>query len=416
MKYRKLVLKNIIVSLVILIIVFLIMTTMLYQKAVDKVYKKQQYIYNRQFLDYKIEQDDYEHQYNLEYENAQRSILEEENEAGYGSFRIDIAVQCDYNNSVGNEWAYSTKINDRTVSDGDIVYCPLDSNSSIYTECIEDDKVPDYANYICYYTIKNGLKINIKMVNVENRGRYSGNSAQHTFTYEFTRYIPDYKVVAAMAGKLPDEPIEPKEPNRADIKLSLFGVAQNKPIVLVVLAVIVVLRIFALKSEIEAENKAEEERAQRELERQRFLKEEERKRIEQEQLRIKIEQDRKKALEEHKRKEEEKKQAFLSKYGDKTQSELLDMVGAPKDVGLDDNGLPVKYVDGVNIYDVYISSSGTKYHAPYCRYAKNCRKYNLYYTKGYEPCSFCHPVTDGFSWYKKYLDIVNQLKIYNGYK
>lgn len=136
--------------------------------------------------------------------------------------------------------------------------------------------------------------------------------------------------------------------------------------------------------------------AERKLKKERLKEEKERLRIEAEKARIAAEKE---------------KTDFIAMYSNKTQTEILKMVQAPEGVHLDKNNLPYKYVDGINIYEVYVTSNGKRYHTRTCRYAYWGTKVNLVQTYKF-PCSMCRPVIDNLIWYREYIEIIRKLKQY----
>ncbi len=96
------------------------------------------------------------------------------------------------NNHVGNEWATSGTISNKKINEGDSVTLSLKSTDSIKikVEAAELDKIPDVGTgnlSIKASTITKKTTKSIKVIVTENRGRYSGNSAEWKFTFELSK-------------------------------------------------------------------------------------------------------------------------------------------------------------------------------------------------------------------------------------
>ncbi|MEC0170396.1 hypothetical protein [Paenibacillus graminis] len=93
------------------------------------------------------------------------------------------------NNHVGNEWYTKASINGKEISEGSSVELDLKSTESVklkaYAE--EQDKIPESATAtasIKASSITKTVNKAVEVTVVENRGRYSGNTATWTFTFE----------------------------------------------------------------------------------------------------------------------------------------------------------------------------------------------------------------------------------------
>lgn len=96
------------------------------------------------------------------------------------------------NNHVGNEWLTTAYINDKEVKEGGSVTLNLKSTDSVklkaYAE--EQDKIPDSNSSntaIKASNITKTINKNLKVVVTENRGRYSGNTAEWKFTFKIQK-------------------------------------------------------------------------------------------------------------------------------------------------------------------------------------------------------------------------------------
>ncbi|KWX79243.1 hypothetical protein [Paenibacillus jilunlii] len=93
------------------------------------------------------------------------------------------------NNHVGNEWYTTASINGKEISEDSSVVLDLKSTESVklkaYAE--EQDKIPESATAtasIKASAITKDISKAVEVTVVENRGRYSGNTATWTFTFE----------------------------------------------------------------------------------------------------------------------------------------------------------------------------------------------------------------------------------------
>ncbi|MGO4109416.1 hypothetical protein [Paenibacillus sp. YAF4_2] len=103
-----------------------------------------------------------------------------------------VSVELVENNHVGNEWFTTAYINDKEVKEGGSVTLNLKSTDSVklkaYAE--EQDKIPDSSSSntaIKASSITKTINKNLKVVVTENRGRYSGNTAEWKFTFKIQK-------------------------------------------------------------------------------------------------------------------------------------------------------------------------------------------------------------------------------------
>ena len=103
-----------------------------------------------------------------------------------------VSVELIENNHVGNEWYTAAYVNGKEIEEGSTVTLNLKSTESVklkaYAE--EQDKIPDVgtANLSIKAssvskTMNKSLKVKVK----ENRGRYSGNTAEWKFTFKIQK-------------------------------------------------------------------------------------------------------------------------------------------------------------------------------------------------------------------------------------
>ncbi|MBW4081517.1 hypothetical protein [Paenibacillus sp. S150] len=100
-----------------------------------------------------------------------------------------VSAELTENNHVGNEWYTAAYINDKEISEGSSVVLTLKSTESVklkaYAE--EQDKIPDSASAaasIKASAVTKTISKAVKVTVVENRGRYSGNTATWKFTFK----------------------------------------------------------------------------------------------------------------------------------------------------------------------------------------------------------------------------------------
>lgn len=100
-----------------------------------------------------------------------------------------VSMKLTENNHVGNSWYTAAYINDKEIAEGDTVVLDLSSSESVklkaYAE--EQDKIPDSATATASIKVNSVTKPITKALEVqvvENRGRYSGNTATWKFTFE----------------------------------------------------------------------------------------------------------------------------------------------------------------------------------------------------------------------------------------
>jgi len=100
------------------------------------------------------------------------------------------SVYMEYNNSVRNEWDYGFSVNNTEYKRGSTHKFTISEiqNLIINAATTEYDKIPDNSYNSTIYTYeelksKNKFSDLIEVKVVENRGRYSGNSALWKFKY-----------------------------------------------------------------------------------------------------------------------------------------------------------------------------------------------------------------------------------------
>lgn len=96
------------------------------------------------------------------------------------------------NNHVGNEWYTVASVNGKAVSEGTAVTLTLKPSDTIQLKAYaeEQDKIPDKATATATVKASSVTKTTTKALAVtvvENRGRYSGNTATWTFTYKLQK-------------------------------------------------------------------------------------------------------------------------------------------------------------------------------------------------------------------------------------
>ncbi|MEK3904373.1 hypothetical protein [Paenibacillus sp. FSL R7-0179] len=96
------------------------------------------------------------------------------------------------NDHVGNEWWWGGFVNGEELEEGDSVTLDLTSTASIKlrAEAQEQDKIPDEGSAnasIKVSTLKDTQNKSLTVKVVENRGRYSGNSASWKFVFKIDK-------------------------------------------------------------------------------------------------------------------------------------------------------------------------------------------------------------------------------------
>ncbi|WP_027084416.1 hypothetical protein [Cohnella panacarvi] len=96
------------------------------------------------------------------------------------------------NNHVGNEWATSGIINNKEILEGDSIILDMKSTDSIKikAKASELDKIPDSGSGSTSIKVSAITKKTTKTLKVtvkENRGRYSGNTAEWKFIFEISK-------------------------------------------------------------------------------------------------------------------------------------------------------------------------------------------------------------------------------------
>lgn len=104
------------------------------------------------------------------------------------------SIECVENNHVGNEWGFGCTVNKKELAEGDSIEVSTTSSGklTIVAEAAEYDKYPDIGAKTLTIPVKSlkGNESNTYTVTVrvvENRGRYSGNTAAWKFTFAVKR-------------------------------------------------------------------------------------------------------------------------------------------------------------------------------------------------------------------------------------
>ncbi|OKP78822.1 hypothetical protein A3844_28875 [Paenibacillus helianthi] len=100
-----------------------------------------------------------------------------------------VSAELTENNHVGNEWYTTAYINDKEIGEGSSVVLDLKSTESVQLKAYaeEQDKIPESAKATASVkasAITKTISKAIEVTVVENRGRYSGNTATWTFTFK----------------------------------------------------------------------------------------------------------------------------------------------------------------------------------------------------------------------------------------
>lgn len=100
-----------------------------------------------------------------------------------------VSAQMVANNHVGNEWWYGGYANDKQIAEGESVVLNVSASGSVSlkAEAEEEDKYPDdgsAAASVKVASIGKGVTKSLNVTVVENRGRYSGNTAKWKFVFK----------------------------------------------------------------------------------------------------------------------------------------------------------------------------------------------------------------------------------------
>jgi hypothetical protein len=103
-----------------------------------------------------------------------------------------VRVELIENNHVGHEWYTTASVNGKELREGSTVTLKLKSTGSVKLEAYaeEQDKIPEAGTAVSTIKVSSVTKsINksLKVKVVENRGRYSGNSAEWKFTFKIQK-------------------------------------------------------------------------------------------------------------------------------------------------------------------------------------------------------------------------------------
>ncbi|MCL6605536.1 MAG: hypothetical protein K6T94_21940 [Paenibacillus sp.] len=96
------------------------------------------------------------------------------------------------NNSVGNEWWWGGFVNGKELADGESVTLNVSSTGTIklHAEAQEQDSIPDdgeATTTLKVSSLKTSQNKSMTVKVVENRGRYSGNTASWKFVFKIEK-------------------------------------------------------------------------------------------------------------------------------------------------------------------------------------------------------------------------------------
>jgi hypothetical protein len=97
-----------------------------------------------------------------------------------------------YNNHVGNEWGYSSTINGIELDSNKTYTFKVTDHIYIKSTVMEDDSIPDIGTSsididLSKLDFRKSNSFSTKVIVTENRGRYSGYSAEWELTYTLNR-------------------------------------------------------------------------------------------------------------------------------------------------------------------------------------------------------------------------------------
>lgn len=200
--------------------------------------------YQKAMSEYEKEMSAYRDSLNKMNSEKQRLMDEAEKEILKNGiiFTVKISAVTNWNDHVGHEWSDKTTVNGQSIRWGDRISIKWGQGVSCKTVRTEIDTYPDIGSGSSYYVLKKedfrkGFSLDHTFSVYENRGRYAGNSANFTYTYEFE---PERYIVTIDESKIPEvlpkpdepkyqppkvsmqeptEPIEPKRPTGADVSV-----------------------------------------------------------------------------------------------------------------------------------------------------------------------------------------------------
>lgn len=105
-------------------------------------------------------------------------------------FKVTATARMDSNNSVGHDWSYDYEVNGSPVGSGFTLYLKDGERVDLYAKCVESDSIPDIGTNSIYILadkdfFNTGFYVEVPVTVKENRGRYSGNTAKFTITFDF---------------------------------------------------------------------------------------------------------------------------------------------------------------------------------------------------------------------------------------
>lgn len=108
----------------------------------------------------------------------------ENNLVGYTTnvYRVNMYAYMQSNNSVGNDWSYARYCNGQSVHDGFEITNASGDYATVEMYITENDSYPDSGYGSTSIVLQDGYTTSFNITVVENRGRYSGNTA--TFTVD----------------------------------------------------------------------------------------------------------------------------------------------------------------------------------------------------------------------------------------
>lgn len=101
-------------------------------------------------------------------------------------YEVIIIADNIYNDSVGNDWTKSYTYDNKSIYSGEQFTIPIGTEKtiSIKATITENDTWPDSNTQTVEIILKDGFEKTSKINVIENKGRYSGNSALWEITYK----------------------------------------------------------------------------------------------------------------------------------------------------------------------------------------------------------------------------------------
>ncbi|MEE1280517.1 MAG: hypothetical protein UHH95_06810 [Oscillospiraceae bacterium] len=105
-------------------------------------------------------------------------------------YKIEFEFRMLSNDSVGNQWEKTVYINDREIKNGETITVKRAEEVAVKAVVVECDNIPDRGIGTIKLPIEDGESGFTKITVRENRGQYSGNTAQWEFRCSISAVYP----------------------------------------------------------------------------------------------------------------------------------------------------------------------------------------------------------------------------------